>query len=91
MVKSFDPGQRRWVSANQLRRAYITIGLNPPTVSDDEKIPTSDLLKNLKNDQEKELYELLTAGTLPEKFDISSSTDDGDETLKYNTPVKLFL
>lgn len=83
-MKSFDPGQRGWVNAGQLHRAYITLGLNPPKIPADAKIPTDEFLNNLKNDQEKELSEILMAGALPE----DSSVDEYSR--KNNTPVSRF-
>lgn len=83
-MKSFDPGQRGWVNASQLRRAYITLGLKPPQVKDDEKIPTDEFLKNLKSSQENELSELLLAGALPEE------SPEGDELRNNNSPVSPF-
>lgn len=84
MVKSFDPSQRGWVNAAQMRRAYITLGLNPPKIPDDEKIPTDEFQKNLKKDQENELSELIMAGVFTEE-----STDD-DDSRKNNTPTSQF-
>lgn len=84
MVKSFDPGQRGWLNAGQLRRVYITLGLNPPKIADDEIISTDECSKNLKNDQENKLSELLMAGALPKE----SSNFDGSR--KNNTPVSQF-
>lgn len=84
-MKSFDPSQTGWVNAGQLRRAYITLGLNPPKVPDDEKIPTDEFLKNLKRDQENELSELLRAGALRHE-----ESSDGDVSRKNNTPVSPF-
>lgn len=61
VVKSFDPGQRGWLSAGQVRRAFITLGLTP--VDDlDDRIPTDVVLEMLKITQENELYDLLIAG-----------------------------
>lgn len=81
-MKSFDPSQRGWVNSGQLRRAYITLGLNPPKIPDDEKIPIDEFLQNLKRDQENELSELLMAGAL-----IHEKSSDGDVSRKNNTPV----
>lgn len=61
VVKSFDPGQRGWLSAGQVRRAFTTLGLTPPA-NMEERIPTDVVLNNLRQTQEKELFELLSAG-----------------------------
>lgn len=63
IIKSFDPGRRGWISADQLRRMYTTVGLNCTDIPEDERIPTDDLQKKLTLDQEIELYDLVVAGT----------------------------
>ncbi|CAH0592490.1 unnamed protein product [Chrysodeixis includens] len=73
VVKSFDPGQRGWLSAGQVRRAFKTLGL---TLKDDleERIPTDEVLKGLKVAQEEELYELLNAGITRKKHSKYTSS-----------------
>ncbi|XP_026731554.1 uncharacterized protein LOC113496515 [Trichoplusia ni] len=73
VVKSFDPGQRGWLSAGQVRRAFITLGLTP--VDDlDDRIPTDVVLEMLKYTQENELYDLLIAGMAFQKRIPGSSS-----------------
>lgn len=81
MVKSFDPGHRGWVNAGQLRRIYITLGLNPPKIPDDDIISTTELLKNLKKDQEYKLSEILKASAIPE------DSSDFADFRENNTPI----
>ncbi|KAF9811255.1 hypothetical protein SFRURICE_002624 [Spodoptera frugiperda] len=61
VVKSFDPSGRGWVTTGQVRRAYYTLGLPPPEPIP-ERITTAELLEDLKETQERELLELLSAG-----------------------------
>lgn len=63
MVKSFDPGERGWMSAGQIRRAYATLGLTPTELTED-RVPTSVVLENLVQDQKTELLDLLSAGAV---------------------------
>ncbi|CAB3240048.1 unnamed protein product [Arctia plantaginis] len=61
VIKSFDPGNRGWLTPGQVRRAFITLGLTL-TETLNERIPTDVLFELLKTTQEKELFSLLTAG-----------------------------
>ncbi|XP_059050889.1 GPI ethanolamine phosphate transferase 1-like [Achroia grisella] len=61
VVKSFDPGQRGWLSAGQIRRVYITLDLTPPELFD-EKTFCETILNDLEKTQEMELFTLLSAG-----------------------------
>ncbi|PZC84321.1 hypothetical protein B5X24_HaOG205516 [Helicoverpa armigera] len=61
VVKSFDPGNRGWMSAGQVRRAFTTLGLTPEAEIS-EKTPTQDVYEKLRETQKRELYELLNAG-----------------------------
>ncbi|KAL4712661.1 hypothetical protein ACJJTC_007958 [Scirpophaga incertulas] len=61
IMKSFDPGQRGWLSEGQTRRVFITLGLKPP-INLDEQIPCNVVFESLKKAQENELFELLSAG-----------------------------
>ncbi|CAG9796564.1 unnamed protein product [Diatraea saccharalis] len=77
VVKSFDPGQRGWLSAGQTRRAFITLGLQPDDDLD-ERISSDEVLNTLRQRQESELFELLSAGMdLPENTE-SSKSDSSD-------------
>lgn len=78
VIKSFDPGQRGWISACQLGRIYTTVGLNPPDIEEDEKISTEDFLKKLKFDQETELLELVSAGNTAAEEECSNNKTDSD-------------
>ncbi|RVE42551.1 hypothetical protein evm_012799 [Chilo suppressalis] len=69
VVKSFDPGQRGWLSAGQTRRAFITLGLQPDEHLH-ERNPYDEVLNSLQKKQETELFDLLCAG-----IDFSESTD----------------
>ncbi|KAJ0182490.1 hypothetical protein K1T71_001859 [Dendrolimus kikuchii] len=51
VVKSFDPGQRGWLSIGQMRRAYITLGLTPKETLE-ERIPIEQVLNGLRKTQE---------------------------------------
>ncbi|XP_026320221.1 uncharacterized protein LOC113230485 [Hyposmocoma kahamanoa] len=75
IIKSFDPGRRGWISADQLRRMYTTVGLNSTDIPEDERIPTDDLQKKLTLDQEIELYDLVVAGTTAHELSTISKTD----------------
>ncbi|XP_023943366.1 uncharacterized protein LOC112049631 [Bicyclus anynana] len=62
VIKSFDPGQRGWLNGGQAQRVYTTLGLiNEELI--EEKIPCDVLLDTLKQTQEIELFQLLSAGT----------------------------
>lgn len=75
VVKSFDPGQRGWLSAGQTRRAFTTLGLTPDEELDD-RIPCDIVLDSLKKTQELELFSLLSAGSnIIENSEDSSKTD----------------
>lgn len=76
VVKSFDPGQRGWMSAGQVRRAFITLGLTPEDDLED-RIPCDIVLEKLKRTQELELFSLLSAGTetVTENSENSSKSD----------------
>ncbi|XP_045778483.1 uncharacterized protein LOC123876305 [Maniola jurtina] len=69
VIKSFDPGQRGWLSAGQVHRLYTTLGLNIEelTLKNDEKIQCDVLLDTLKKTQEVELFQLLAAGVVDNK------------------------
>ncbi|KAM3967908.1 LOW QUALITY PROTEIN: phosphatidylinositol glycan anchor biosynthesis class N [Aphomia sociella] len=60
VIKSFDPGQRGWLSPGQIRRAYFTLGLTPPEFLED-KTSCEAVLRNIKKSQEIELFNLLSA------------------------------
>lgn len=75
-MKSFDPGQRGWLSAGQMRRAYITLGLTPDDTCD-ESVSTDTALNNLRKAQEIELFSLIAAGM----------NLDGSSTASSSTPV----
>ena len=68
------------MSTGQVRRAFITMGLTPPSILlGDEKIPTSVVMHNLRVVQEQELFDLLTAGVPGfEKTDKSSSNSSSN-------------
>ncbi|KAL0851135.1 hypothetical protein ABMA28_007000 [Loxostege sticticalis] len=73
VVKSFDPGQRGWLSAGQTRRAFVTLGLTPEEPLED-RIPCDVVLNSLRKTQETELYNLLAAGmNMPEFCDDTNS------------------
>ncbi|KAJ8704489.1 hypothetical protein PYW07_011677 [Mythimna separata] len=76
VIKSFDPGQKGWLSAGQVRRAFITLGLTPPSEIED-RTPTDVVLNNLRVTQEKELFELLSAGV---KVGHDEEEDSDEET-----------
>lgn len=76
VVKSFDPGQRGWLSAGQTRRAFITLGLTPDDNLED-RIPCDVVLKNIRTTQESELYELLCAGMEQAESTESSNSSSG--------------
>ncbi|XP_030040259.2 uncharacterized protein LOC115455726 [Manduca sexta] len=61
VIKSFDPGQRGWLSAGQIRRAYTTLGLTPKEFLDD-RVQCDIVINSLKDSQETELLGLLSAG-----------------------------
>ncbi|XP_022830296.1 uncharacterized protein LOC111359089 [Spodoptera litura] len=61
VVNSFDPSGRGWVTTGQVRRAYYTLGLPPPEPIE-ERMTTAELMNGLKETQERELLELLSAG-----------------------------
>ncbi|KAI8438571.1 hypothetical protein MSG28_011028 [Choristoneura fumiferana] len=71
VIKSFDPGQRGWLSAGQIRRLYTTLGLTPEDDLDD-RISTEVVFNNVKKAQESELLCLLSAGMPTE--DLSENT-----------------
>nr|XP_049692471.1 uncharacterized protein LOC126053726 [Helicoverpa armigera] len=62
VINSFDPNDRGWLSAGQVRRAFMTLGLSLEDLKLDEKIPTDIVLKLLETVQEQELHNLLVAG-----------------------------
>lgn len=62
VVKSFDPGQRGWLSAGQVRRAFTSLGFSPPDDVLSERTPTDVVLNNLRTTQERELFDLLASG-----------------------------
>ncbi|XP_038207746.1 uncharacterized protein LOC119829349 [Zerene cesonia] len=62
VIKSFDPCQRGWLSTGQVRRLYTTLGLVPEEFLE-ERVPVDIIFKSVKSCQEKELYDLLVAGT----------------------------
>ncbi|XP_037968724.2 uncharacterized protein LOC119692380 [Plutella xylostella] len=62
IIRSFDPGERGWLSAVQVGRAFKTIGLTSLDI-EEERIPTDKVLSLLKETQEAELYDLITAGS----------------------------
>ncbi|KPJ07615.1 hypothetical protein RR48_11171 [Papilio machaon] len=61
VIKSFDPGQRGWLTAGQIRRLYATLGL---AIKDEfnESMPCETVLKNVTEAQENELFDLISAG-----------------------------
>lgn len=61
VIKSFDPGQRGWLSAGQVRRLYTTLGFTSEEYHDD-RIYCDELLNNLIRVQEHDLLQLLAAG-----------------------------
>ncbi|CAK1540049.1 unnamed protein product [Leptosia nina] len=63
VIKSFDPCQRGWLSAGQVRRLYTTLGLPLEEVLED-KMSCDVVLKKLISCQEDDLYNLLSAGTV---------------------------
>lgn len=82
VIKSFDPGQRGWLSAGQIRRLYTTLGL---TLEDDldDRNSTEMVFNNVKKAQESELLCLLTAGMSTEDVsEISSSSGTKTDMLK---------
>lgn len=82
VIKSFDPGQRGWLSAGQIRRLYTTLGL---TLEDDldDRNSTEMVFNNVKKAQETELLFLLTAGMSTEDVsEISSSSGTKTDMLK---------
>lgn len=60
-MKSFDPGDRGWLSSGQVRRVYFMLGITPEAEIP-EKTPTDQVLDTLRRVQEQDLYALLTAG-----------------------------
>ncbi|XP_022821364.1 uncharacterized protein LOC111352904 [Spodoptera litura] len=72
IIKSFDPGDRGWLSAGQFRRAYITLGFLPDKTLQ-EKIPTDMAIKKLQATQELELFCLLNAGNAEVLTEIQST------------------
>ncbi|KAI5645814.1 hypothetical protein NE865_02084 [Phthorimaea operculella] len=62
VVKSFDPGNRGWLSPSQVRKAFTTLGFTPVEPLE-ESTPLAAVVDDLLHVQEKELYSLLTAGT----------------------------
>ncbi|KOB51938.1 EF hand 2 domain containing protein [Operophtera brumata] len=77
VVKSFDPGQRGWLSEGQMRRAYITLGLSPAKTIED-RVLTNVALYNLQKAQETELFNLIAAGM---NVDESSSESNSSTTV----------
>ncbi|CAH2254856.1 jg15397 [Pararge aegeria aegeria] len=59
VIKSFDPGQRGWLSAGQVQRLYATLEFTGEELSE-ERTSCNVLLDNLKRTQEMELLQLLT-------------------------------
>ncbi|KAJ2954848.1 hypothetical protein O0L34_g3165 [Tuta absoluta] len=62
VVKSFDPGNRGWLSPGQVRKAFTTLGFAPMEPLE-ENTPLAAVVGEMLRVQEKELYHLLTAGT----------------------------
>lgn len=60
VLKSFDPGNRGWLSAGQIRRLYGTLGFTVKDVIED-RMPTDEILNDLKETQENDLLQLLSA------------------------------
>ncbi|XP_049876772.1 GPI ethanolamine phosphate transferase 1-like isoform X3 [Pectinophora gossypiella] len=87
VVKSFDPGQRGWLSPGQVKRAFITLGL-PPREITEEKLPTEEVLNELEAVQERELYHLVTAGSDREE-ESSSITASSSQTRTYGICIHL--
>lgn len=61
VMKSFDPCNRGWLTAGQVRRAFTTLGLTPKS-NLEVKTPTLEVLDMLRETQEEELLSLLKAG-----------------------------
>lgn len=61
VIKSFDPGQRGWLTAGQTRRLYATLGL---AIKDEfnESMPCETIFKKVTEAQENELFDLISAG-----------------------------
>lgn len=72
VLKSFDPGQRGWLSAGQMRRTYMTLGITPD-VRNDDRISTQDALTSLIRAQETDLFNLVAAGSSYAEIDSGSS------------------
>ncbi|XP_072937915.1 uncharacterized protein [Epargyreus clarus] len=66
VIKSFDPGNRGWLSAGQVRRMYSTLGLTPDILDDEyeERYPTDTVLEKVTIAQEMELFDLLASGMI---------------------------
>ncbi|VVC91986.1 unnamed protein product [Leptidea sinapis] len=78
VIKSFDPCNRGWLSAGQVRRLFVTLGFTLDEVHE-EKISNEIVLKNLIKAQENELYSLLSAGMLTEDSseELSNASSNG--------------
>ncbi|CAH4031181.1 unnamed protein product [Pieris brassicae] len=76
VIKSFDPCNRGWLSAGQIRRLYTTLGLQFSEVLE-ERTSCDEVLDKLKICQEEEIYDLLSAGAAP---DISSDYFKSDQS-----------
>lgn len=73
IIKSFDPGQRGWLSVGQVRRIYATLGLLPKKIIK-ERTSCDAVLSGLVKTQETELFNLLTISIyFSEKADDSRS------------------
>ncbi|XP_045503245.1 uncharacterized protein LOC123700123 [Colias croceus] len=75
VIKSFDPCQRGWLSAGQVRRLYTTLGLVPEEFVE-ERVPVDLVFKSVKCCQEKELYNLLAAGTISDNYSDYLKSDN---------------
>ncbi|XP_026758572.3 GPI ethanolamine phosphate transferase 1 [Galleria mellonella] len=60
VIKSFDPGQRGWLSTGQIRRIYTTLGITPPEIFED-KTSCEVVLNSLEKSQEIDLFSLVSA------------------------------
>ncbi|XP_075972942.1 uncharacterized protein LOC142974454 [Anticarsia gemmatalis] len=76
VVKSFDPGNRGWLSSGQVRRAFTTLGITPKN-NLEERVSTDEVFCVLKQCQESQLFHLLSAGT---NIADGSSCDDANSS-----------
>lgn len=83
VVKSFDPGNRGWLSAGQVRRAFTTLGFNPPKHLGD-RVPCDVVLDTLKETQETELFNLVAAGFIMEEEDAMEDVQLGSSHSNQN-------